>query len=1322
MRILQAGSWVGQRFMVEAMVGAGGMGRVYRARDTHTGLPVALKVMLTTDEARSDREAVARFEREASLLSGLRHPAIVSFVESGLTDAGLPFLVMEWLEGEDLEAKLSHGPLSVSDTLALIGRIAGALVEAVRQGVVHRDLKPGNIFLRDSDPQRATLLDFGIARRQASGLTATKAVNLRTATGVVMGTPYYMAPEQAHSAATVGPAADVFSLGCIFYECLSGRPPFAGEHVAAVLAQILFDEPPALSILRPDLPTEVSNLVASMLCKQPAGRPTAAALLEQVPRLATLAQSNSGGTASGASGIGRREQRLATIILASVPSESDDGTWTPAQFANRRPPTEAIMRQLAPLGVQAEVLADQSVVVALTEQNVSAVDQAAHAATCALTLAACWPTAVIAVATGRSTEQDGRATGEALARAGKLLAAGVSWKDSRILVEDVTVGLLGARAQLRRLDVGVSALVSNELSEPDAVQQFLGKPRACVGRETDLGSLELALAGCISDASARAVVVVAEPGIGKSRLRHELCRRLAGREDLRWTSARAEALRIATPLGLMARVLRNLCGVAEADSVELQRQAIVRCVTLHLSAQPQAGTAEFLGELCGVPFPEQDSVLLRTARQTPQIMGERMRDAWCDLLVGMCTAAPLVLIFDDLHWSDRLSLDYFQTALQRLSELPLLLVGFARPELDERFPDLWKGRVQRLPLRPLNKQACLRFVKQAVGDRLSPALIQRLVDRSAGNVLFLEELTRAALEGTGEDVPETVLAMLQARIGRLDEVSRQVLRAASIFGQTFGRSCIDALLGSEVSPEQLDHSLELLVGQEIIEARRGDGGTGARSYAFRHALVRDAAYARCTEADRRLGHRLAARLLEASEPPPVVAEHYAQSDVPEQACPYWLQAAEQALQCYDVHSARSFVQRVRAFNPTGELLAKSLSIEAVADVWAWRWNEALVLAEQALPHVPAGSTAWCHALHIQCFHACYIRPDKPRARALGIEYIKTDPAPEALLSYCDFAGHAASALTQTGAPELGRQLLLRAAEVGGTRLQQLPAIQGWHSLVWCSYHRYTDDDIPRQLELAAHGVSLLEQAGAGFALRVLGHDVFAELLARAGQFEEALTVIARAHQMAAQIELTTMTNHLRMAHANVLVGTGLPENLAQAESLGQQILQAPSVTPGYRAMVGFVFARVFCARGERLRAKQELERAIALSQHTPARRLEMVATQICWLFEDGEVKQAAALSRTTLAELDAIGAGGYGELPLLEAAVEALVAAGSAQEAEAILHRTYTKLRRLLAGFRDESARLRFRNLPRHARILALVQAWPNRHVFDSSPDHQGNL
>src|SRR5262249_45112114 len=152
----------------------------------------------------SDNE---RFAREAQLLSELHHPGIVSYVAHGQTPQGLRFLAMEWLEGEDLAQRLSRGALPLGETLLLIQRVAEALAFAHAHGVLHRDLKPTNLFLPDRDISRVRILDFGIARK----LSTSQAV---TRTGTIMGTPEYMAPEQARGSRELTPAVDVFSLGC----------------------------------------------------------------------------------------------------------------------------------------------------------------------------------------------------------------------------------------------------------------------------------------------------------------------------------------------------------------------------------------------------------------------------------------------------------------------------------------------------------------------------------------------------------------------------------------------------------------------------------------------------------------------------------------------------------------------------------------------------------------------------------------------------------------------------------------------------------------------------------------------------------------------------------------------------------------------------------------------------------------------------------------------------------------------------------------------------------------------------------------------------
>jgi serine/threonine protein kinase len=232
---LAPGSLLGDRFVLEQLAGSGGMGEVYRARDVRTQETVAVKVL-----HRSDPAHATRFLREARVLAQLKHPSIVRYVAHG--DSPSLYLVMEWLEGEDLGHRLSRQPLDVKETVLVARRVADALGAAHAHGVVHRDIKPSNIFLLQRRIEQVRLLDFGIAFL-AQG---TRAV---TVSGQVLGTLGYMAPEQASEGRKVTAAADVFSLGCLVFECLTGRAAFPGERLMEVLAKILFAETPRVSDL-----------------------------------------------------------------------------------------------------------------------------------------------------------------------------------------------------------------------------------------------------------------------------------------------------------------------------------------------------------------------------------------------------------------------------------------------------------------------------------------------------------------------------------------------------------------------------------------------------------------------------------------------------------------------------------------------------------------------------------------------------------------------------------------------------------------------------------------------------------------------------------------------------------------------------------------------------------------------------------------------------------------------------------------------------------------------------------------------------------------
>src|SRR6185369_5218253 len=235
---MKPGDLVAGRFEIERLAGWGGMGDVYRAVDRLRGLPVALKVLHGEDH-RESPFAAERFAREAETLAELTHPAIVKYIAHGRTPAGELYLAMEWLDGEDLGARLSRSGLGVAEAVMLATRVAEALGAAHARGVVHRDVKPSNLFLCDGRVDRVKVVDFGIARRDRA-LGATR-------TGVLLGTPGYMAPEQARGGRELDARADVFALGCVLFECITGRPAFAGEHAMAILARILLEEAPRAS-------------------------------------------------------------------------------------------------------------------------------------------------------------------------------------------------------------------------------------------------------------------------------------------------------------------------------------------------------------------------------------------------------------------------------------------------------------------------------------------------------------------------------------------------------------------------------------------------------------------------------------------------------------------------------------------------------------------------------------------------------------------------------------------------------------------------------------------------------------------------------------------------------------------------------------------------------------------------------------------------------------------------------------------------------------------------------------------------------------------
>jgi predicted ATPase len=262
---MRDGVVIAGRYRIRRAAGEGGMGTVFEAWDDARGVPVAVKTWRAQTEG--DQRASVRLAREAEALAEVRHPAVVRYVDHGVLPDHGTFLVIDWVPGQTLAARLTSTGISPADAVRLAARLADGLVALHARGVVHRDLKPSNVMLPDPDPANAVIVDLGIARLGAeSDLTRT---------GAHLGTPRYMAPEQIRSARTVDGRADVFALGCILLEALTGRPAFEGSDPVAVLARILFEAPPLPTARRPELPKAFDGLLRHMLAREPGRRPTA---------------------------------------------------------------------------------------------------------------------------------------------------------------------------------------------------------------------------------------------------------------------------------------------------------------------------------------------------------------------------------------------------------------------------------------------------------------------------------------------------------------------------------------------------------------------------------------------------------------------------------------------------------------------------------------------------------------------------------------------------------------------------------------------------------------------------------------------------------------------------------------------------------------------------------------------------------------------------------------------------------------------------------------------------------------------------------------
>ncbi|WP_437312395.1 serine/threonine-protein kinase [Sorangium sp. So ce385] len=333
--VAQPGELIAAKYRVERVVAIGGMGVVLAARNEDLDQQVAIKIL--RQDALTNQEAVARFLREARTAARLQGEHVARVFDVGTTESGVPFMVMEFLSGLDLQQVIeTHGPLSIQDAVDYVLQALEAVAEAHAAGVVHRDIKPSNLFLAEhpDGTRHIKVLDFGISKGQ--GLDSPAEPGL-TSTKQVMGSPGYMSPEQMMAPRTVDGRADVWSFGVLLYTLVTGEPPFQGETVAAVMANILHQPVPRLRDKRSDAPAMLERIVARCLERDVSARYANVGKLAQAldPLGSSFAKLS---TSRIQSAIGAASPAGQTLLNSRAAEDSDrlsGASWTHTGFRRR---------------------------------------------------------------------------------------------------------------------------------------------------------------------------------------------------------------------------------------------------------------------------------------------------------------------------------------------------------------------------------------------------------------------------------------------------------------------------------------------------------------------------------------------------------------------------------------------------------------------------------------------------------------------------------------------------------------------------------------------------------------------------------------------------------------------------------------------------------------------------------------------------------------------------------------------------------------------------------------------------------------------------
>lgn len=937
----QAAGWEGRRidrYVVLDLLGAGGMGLVYRARDERLGRRIALKFL----PAHLCLQAAAkeRFLAEARAAAALDHPNVCAIHEIGETEDGQLFIAMPLYEGETLRARIKRGRLVFGEAMPIAIQIARGLGHAHDRGIVHRDVKPSNVMVLADGTVR--ILDFGIAK--VDDPSAIDPLG-------PLGTIAYMSPEHL-SGGSVDHRTDVWSLGVLLHEMITGTRPFHGDSRQELADAILNRDPDLLATSHPEVPTGIDDVLRRALNRRPEDRYPSMATFSSA--LATLSAD-----AEGAPRGPLNEQNDDAIPTRNSGSPSPGERRRAVVLVTTVSDYAALIEHMTPADAQQVVSQIGDLAVDVVRRHGGLVNQAISEEIVSL----------FGVPTAHDDDEL-RAVRAALELHARVREMGGTGSSRRVRVQS---GIHGGPLVVQRLNdgprryavVGPSVQVASRLAagagaddvvlSPECqrlVSPFVrtspGRPVVldpdagpmtpfCVTGETGLETrLEASEQAGLSPyvgrqpelawleaqvAQARAghgsmIAIVGEAGAGKSRLLHELRVRLVGAEDVRLLRGRCRAYGDATPYFPFVDVLRGALDIPctwRADA----RDVVARLRALDASLEPF------------IPLYLHLLSISSESHAVPRhLQGEHLHaallDALAKVMAVLASRATLVVVLEDWHWADAAS----QAALDRMGDViadtTMFIVVTARP--DRASVDR-PTKAIRIRLEPLDFAATVAIMQAVLRvDRVSTELARRVFDRTGGNPFFVEQVCHALVEHgavslrSGETIveggadalslPDTVQAVIRSRLDRLDPDAREVLRVAAVIGREFEHALLAETLEAHVD---VGRALDRLQNSGLIQ--RIDGVPEV-AYRFRHVLTLEVSYDGLLAHQRRSLHGSIGRAIEAhharrtDEKAALLAHHFERGEVWSDAVAYGRRAAERASALSQFGDALATLDRV----------------------------------------------------------------------------------------------------------------------------------------------------------------------------------------------------------------------------------------------------------------------------------------------------------------------------------------------------------------------------------------------------------------------------